>query len=167
MALSRWLSNGRCGTVLSRQSLHGRMVERIWGDLAIHPDCPPRWRPRADWFMETFFVDAKNRKSFSVSALLMGSNHPFWSWRAKALEQADKKHMLLVLMDRRRRLVAGAMPGTTHAAPWLWACRGGLPREDYCTFVDLAAWCAAAEPEAWGCPALAPRPADTGTTPTE
>jgi len=78
--LSRWLTEGKCRTVVSRQSLMGRMVERIYGDMAIHPDCPEKHLPIARLFMDWFYVDAKNRQAFRLPGLLTQAKHPFWGW---------------------------------------------------------------------------------------
>lgn len=91
---SRWLAQGVTGVeadrVLSRQALHGRMVERLHGDLAIHPKCSERMRPAAEWFMRTFQVDAKNRKAFRLPGLLTGAKHPFWEWWDKLSEETPR-----------------------------------------------------------------------------
>lgn len=108
-AFSRWLSGAldkesprvEDERVVCRQSLMGRMVERKYGDLAIHPDCSERMRPRADWFMRTFMVDAKKRAAFRLPSLLTSPEHEFWKWWEKLSEDAGKqgKRRLMVLLD--------------------------------------------------------------------
>lgn len=87
--------------VVCRQSLMGRMVERKYGDLATHPDCTERMRPRADWFMKTFMVDAKKRASFRLPGLLTSPDHEFWKWWEKLSEDAGAqgKRRFMVLLD--------------------------------------------------------------------
>lgn len=100
---SRWLSYGKCPKVICRQALMGRMVERIYGDMAIHPNCPDKYRPMADWFMKTFIVDAKNRKSFRLASLLTSPKHEFFWWHDKLLGDAVRaggKRPIMVLLDK-------------------------------------------------------------------
>lgn len=98
---SRWLAQGVGGVeserIISRQALLGRMIEQIYGDLAIHPKCSERFLPMARWFMEKFQVDAKNRKAFRLPGLLTGSEHPFWGWWAKLTEETPKYSRILDL----------------------------------------------------------------------
>lgn len=106
---SRWLSGSldkksptvEDERVVCRQSLMGRMVERKYGDLAIHPACSERMRPCADWFMKTFMVDAKKRASFRLPGLLTSPGHEFWNWWAKLSEDAGAqgKRRFMVLLD--------------------------------------------------------------------
>ncbi len=105
---SRWLS-GKLESdlvedtrVIARQALLGRMVERIWGDMAIHPKIAPRMQPLARWFMDTFMVDAKLRKKFKLPSLLTYPDHEFWTWWEKLTDDAVKsnaKQRLMVLME--------------------------------------------------------------------
>ena len=69
--------------IIARQSMYGRMIERKFGDLAIHPQCSDRFLPMARWFMERFQADAKNRKAFRLPGLLTAPAHVFWNWWAK------------------------------------------------------------------------------------
>lgn len=105
---SLWLSNGASKQVVARQALMGRMVERLYGDLAPHPDCPGRFRARADWFMGRFFVDAKRRRSFSIEGVAFQRAHPFWLWWDKITRQADAegKLKIMVLASGRRAVAA-------------------------------------------------------------
>lgn len=106
---SRWLSGAidkesprvEEERVVCRQSLMGRMVERKYGDLATHPDCSDAMRPRADWFMKTFMVDAKKRAAFRLPGLLTSPDHEFWKWWEKLSEDAGAqgKRRFMVLLD--------------------------------------------------------------------
>lgn len=158
-AFSRWLAGGREGQVISRQALHGRMVERLWGDLAIHPDCPARWQPTASWFMGRFFVDAKRRAAFSLPAMVASPRHEFWSWWAKLSDQAPSDRLrFMVLMERGKRLLAygdreravfSDQFGAPAPAPRLDLC-GGPERVTICHFEGWLRW---ADPEGLGRPA--------------
>jgi hypothetical protein len=68
----------------------GRMIERTYGDLTVHPKCSDRFLPMARWFMKTFQVDAKNRKAFRLPGLLTGDKHPLWGWWAKLSEETPR-----------------------------------------------------------------------------
>lgn len=99
---SRWLSGGKSSQVLARQSLLGRMVERLHGDLAPHPDCPEKYKTSAAWFMSRFQIDAKRRKAFSIESVLHQPAHQLWSWWAKLTEDtAQDKYPVLVLVAPR------------------------------------------------------------------
>jgi hypothetical protein len=91
---SKWLAQGVEGVeserILSRQALMGRMVERTYGDITVHPKCAPRFLPMAKWFMERFQVDAKNRKAFRLPGLLTGVQHPFWGWWEKLTDETPR-----------------------------------------------------------------------------
>lgn len=99
--LSNWLTEGTRKDVLVRQSLMGRMVERLYGDFALNPRGVERWRPLGTWFMQTFHVDAKNRKAFRLPSMLTSPDHPFWEWWAKLSKEASmgggKKRLMLLL----------------------------------------------------------------------
>jgi len=110
--LSRWLStpwikSGR-DDLICRQALYGRMVERKYGDMAIHPDCPEKWRKAAMWFMTTFHVDAKNRAKFRIPSLLTNPLHEFWKWWAKLTHEAA------MAGGKKRLMVLLAKPGNEH-----------------------------------------------------
>lgn len=103
---SRWLA-GKLGSdlvrdkhIVCRQSLMGRMVERKYGDLAIHPNCIAEMRPAAEWFMKQIMVDAKNRKQFRIPSLLTSPLHPFIEWWSKltitASEQLKWRFMVIL-----------------------------------------------------------------------
>jgi hypothetical protein len=105
---SRWLA-GKPGSdlvadkhIVCRQSLMGRMAERKYGDLAIHPDCIPEMRPRADWFMKQIMVDAKNRKAFRIPSLLTSPRHVFIEWWDKITGDASEqlKWRLMVVLNK-------------------------------------------------------------------
>jgi hypothetical protein len=91
---SKWMAQGAKGVdaerILSRQALMGRMIERTYGDLTVHPKCSSRFLPMAKWFMEKFQVDAKNRKAFRLPGLLTGAEHPFWGWWEKLTEETPR-----------------------------------------------------------------------------
>lgn len=91
---SRWLAQGETGVmserIVSRQALMGRMIERTYGDLTVHPKCADRYLPMAKWFMKTFQIDAKNRKAFRLPGLLTGVRHPFWIWWDKLSEETPR-----------------------------------------------------------------------------
>jgi len=92
--ISRWLAQGVTGVegerIICRQALTGRMVEQIYGDMAIHPKCSDRFRRVAQWFMDHVQVDSKNRKAFRLPGLLTGAKHPFWDWWAKLTEETPR-----------------------------------------------------------------------------
>lgn len=94
LAFSTWMAQGVRGVegerILARQSMMGRMIERKYGDLAIHPKCSDRFLPMARWFMERFQVDAKNRKAFRLPGLLTSPAHVFWGWWAKLSEEVPR-----------------------------------------------------------------------------
>jgi hypothetical protein len=101
---SRFLAQGGTGVeaerILSRQALMGRMIERTYGDLTVHPKCSDRFRPMAKWFMERFQVDAKNRKAFRLPGLLTGAEHPFWGWWEKLSEETPRYSRVLTRTPR-------------------------------------------------------------------
>jgi len=76
--------------ILSRQALMGRMVERTYGDLTVHPKCAERFLPAARWFMGRVQADAKNRKAFRLPGLLTAPAHPFWGWWDKLSEETPR-----------------------------------------------------------------------------
>lgn len=168
-SLSRWMSGGRCKTIVARQSLLGRMVERKYGDMAPHPDCPEKWRPAARWFMEKFHVDAKVRKAFRLPALLTGPAHPFWSWWGKLTHEAamaGAKMRLMVLLakpsnehvlvfGRRERQWFDSLVGLKLSFPSMtlrraYAEAGG--DEEAVTLVQLEPMLKFLDPQALGCP---------------
>lgn len=102
-SFSMFLSGGKCRTVLSRQALWGRMVERIYGDLAIHPACPKEWFAAAKWFMEWAHVDAKNRQAFRIAGLLTQKKPPFFQWWDKLTGESPNKMRFMVLLDKASR----------------------------------------------------------------
>lgn len=108
---SKWMAQGAKGVdaerILSRQALMGRMIERTYGDLTVHPKCSSRFLPMAKWFMEKFQVDAKNRKAFRLPGLLTGAEHPFWGWWEKLTEETPRYgRMLVTVPDRALALQA-------------------------------------------------------------
>lgn len=108
---SNWITDDADEQVICRQALLGRMVESVYGDLALNPKSDPCWREAGTWFMSTFMVDAKNRKVFSLSGLLTAPAHPFWGWWYKLEDDAVRaggKIPLLVVIDKstRARLIA-------------------------------------------------------------
>lgn len=178
MWFSRWLSGAlekespraEENRVVCRQSLMGRMVERKYGDLAIHPDCSERMRPRADWFMRTFMVDAKKRASFRLPSLLTSPGHEFWKWWEKLSVDAGEqgKRRLMILLDHNSK--AHILAFGAGERRWLedivglrWSqtpfpilrldayCLVGAEKEtiNFCEFEAFLRW---AEPVALGCP---------------
>lgn len=113
--LSLWLSGGKSSKVLCRQALYGRMIERKYGDLAIHPDCPVLFTDRARAFMARYFVDCKRRKAFDDLAKMMSGRGAAWKWWEKALAQARAVGKIPVLIVQYRR------------APWLIMLRMQAP----------------------------------------
>lgn len=82
--------------ILSRQALMGRMIERTYGDITVHPKCSARFLPMAKWFMAHIQVDAKNRKAFRLPGLLTAPAHPFWSWWDKLSEETPRYSRTLI-----------------------------------------------------------------------
>jgi len=145
VAFSRWLTDGKCSTVLARMPLQGRNLERLTGDLHPHPDCPPKWRPRATWFMESFYVDAKRRKDFALTALAAGGCPRFWRAWAKTQDNARHKVPLMVCLEKQTRLVVGPQP-TDYRGPALRVTDGTTR----VWLTEIRHWLAAGEPESWG-----------------
>lgn len=164
-SISRWLSFGASKDLLCRQSLMGRMVECKYGDLAIHPSCPPSWMVQAQWFMETFMVDAKNRKAFRLAALLTQPANQFWEWWAKHTKQAaeagGKKRMMVMQHGGAHVLVWGKrevdwmMPtiGDKWPFPAYQVQRRWDTEEEEClVFCQFENWLKFADPVTLGCP---------------
>ena len=161
MAFSKWLSGGKCERVLARQKMQGRMIERLHGDLAPHPDCPLIWSPAADWFARGFQVDAKRRAAFSVKGLLTQPAHPVYAWWQKLSEQtrSGKWRMLVALEGQTRVLIYGEQEAT-----WLDERHGrkGLPPylrlssgregQERLSLFHLDAWLKAVDPVGLGVP---------------
>jgi hypothetical protein len=72
------------------------MVERLYGDLAIHPDCPDKWKPHARWFMEQFHCDAKKRAEFTLTSILRSPEHQFWKWWDKLTDEAGQQSRFML-----------------------------------------------------------------------
>lgn len=171
-AISRWLTGALSkprNDLVARQALYGRMIERKYGDMAPHPDCPEAWRPAVAWFMATFHVDAKNRKKFRLPGLLTGKDHEFWSWWAKLSHEAamaGAKKRLMVLLAKpsgERVLVFGQRErawfddhvGDKWGFPHLQLrrVRGEKDGDDETIYlVSLADFLRHADPEVLGCP---------------
>lgn len=169
---SRWLAGGATGAeaerVVSRQSLLGRMVEEIYGDLAIHPKCSDRMKPAARWFMQTIIVDAKKRAAFRLPSLLTSPKHQFWTWWDKMTGDAKSKLRMMVLMDYNSKAHILAF-GRKEAAHFLSSSgklsfptlvlRSPLAVEDVgeferqeVTFCEFEAFLGAIDPVTLGCP---------------
>lgn len=173
-AFSRWLSETADkepravgGRVVCRQSLMGRMVESVFGDLAIHPQCAAKYLPAAQWFMTTFMVDAKNRKAFRLPSLLRSPKHEFWGWWDKLGDDAARaggKHRLMVMLDKSCGVHTLAFGGRDR--DWLMSQCGRFtfqhfvmetPKGDrenpekvvFCEFESFLEW---ANPVGLGCP---------------
>ena len=173
-AISRWIAQTPKGkkppAIIARQALQGRMVERLWGDLALHPDVTPKWAAAASWFMNWAMVDAKRRKVFSLPSVLRSPSHAMFEWWAKLTDQAPSDRMrFMVLMDRGARLLVyghreakvihdqvgeGLYP-LYHLRPQM-----GADLDESLTFCHLEAFLHAVEPAAFGCPG----PAEAKTT---
>jgi hypothetical protein len=162
-AFSRWLTDGTRKDVVARQSLLGRMVERKYGDLAPHPDCPDRWRSAVSWFFETFQVDAKNRKSFRLARVLATPNHEFWGWWAKLTEQTAvagaKKRLMVIQHPGAHLLLFGVRERLwlrDQAGRWTFPTfsfrRGKEIDEEVLTICRLENWTRAVSPVSLGCP---------------
>jgi len=97
--LSQWLTEGTTDSALARQSMMGRMVEKIYGDIVPNPNTK-RWKAPAMWFSDNFVIDAKNRQAFRVVRLL-NPGCPFWEWWEKLSEDAamcgGRKRMMILL----------------------------------------------------------------------
>ena len=101
--ISKWLSDGKREDVIVRQSMLGRMIECLFGDLSQNPKLPDQWKPLGVWFMKTFIVDTKNRADFRLPAILTQCAHPIWEWWDKLSENGARsggKKCLLVLLDK-------------------------------------------------------------------
>ena len=167
---SRWLA-GKLESdlvedtrIIARQALLGRMVERIWGDMAIHPKIAPRMQPTARWFMDTFMVDAKLRKRFKMPSLLTSPNHDFWFWWDKLGEDAAKaggKKRLMVLMEGGSKGHVLAFGGKE--LEWFLSNCGGVrfptlkllahtDEREAVTFCEFEAFLKWADPVVLGCP---------------
>jgi len=174
---SRWL----CGVnekqakvehnrIISRQSLLGRMVEERWGDMAIHPKCSDRMMPAAKWFMRTFIVDAKKRKTFRLPSLLTSPNHDFWKWWQKTTDDSIQpdgvKFRLMTLLDHNSKahILAFGRRESRHWTDQLGFMRpfpfflishrlkledGDREEITFCEFEKFLEW---ADPVALGCP---------------
>lgn len=164
-AFSRWIAQTPTGkkppAIVARQDLRGRMVERLWGDLAIHPDVTPRWAAAASWFMNWAMVDAKRRKEFSLPSVLRSPSHAMFAWWAKLTEQAPSDRMrLMVLMDRGarflvygRREVATLHEGGEPSYPYYQLRPAAASAVDERLVVcHLDAFVREFEPDAFGCP---------------
>lgn len=168
VAFSRWIAQTPKGkkppAIIARQALQGRMVERLWGDLALHPDVTPKWMSSASWFMNWVMVDAKRRKVFSLPALLRSPSHAMFEWWAKLDEQCPSDRMrFMVLMDRGARLLVYGR----REAKVIHDATGNLPFPSYqfraqddahldepLTICHLDAFVRDIEPDAFGCPGL-------------
>lgn len=170
---SLWLS-GRLGKespkvdearIVCRQSLMGRMVERKYGDMAIHPDCAEKYRPAARWFMEKFHVDAKKRAAFRLPGLLTSPLHQFWDWWMKITNEAGAggKYRLMVLLDhnskahilaigeKERNWLSDTINGIrTGGFPYMVLKNGG-EEIILCEFEKFLKW---ADPQMLGCPEI-------------
>lgn len=143
-SFSRWLSDGKNDKLLARQSMYGRMIERRWGDLAVHPDCPTDWRPQAEWFMRTFHVDAKRRQAFDLAGLL-NDKPEFWLWFDKTRQEALERNayeLLVLRIPRRRGLwvafqTARAWFTDTHGYGWPFPTLGVSRASDSIQIVSI------------------------------
>lgn len=176
-AFSRWIAQTPKGkkppAIVARQDLRGRMVERLWGDLAIHPDVTPKWAEAASWFMNWAMVDAKRRKVFSLPALLRSPSHDLFKWWAKLDEQCPSDRMrFMVLMDRGARLLVYGRREAKVIHDWagddlypLYQFRAqvGSALDEPLTVCHLEAFLRAIEPAAFGCPG-SDEPKTTTTT---
>ena len=155
--------------VICRQALHGRMVENIWGDLAVHPKCSERMLPAAAWFMNNVMTECKNRKVFRLPAILSAAAHPFWEWWEKLSNNAGQKKRFLVAMNQPSKehiLAYGEREATwiwdafgRHAIPSMDIIREGRERV---SFVILEDFIRVADPVALGCPRV-----EVGNVPEE
>jgi hypothetical protein len=139
--LSQWLA-GKLGSdlaehnrIVCRQALYGRMIEKIHGDLAIHPDCDKRYLPAAQWFMNNFQVDAKHRKEFTLTSLLNAPRHRFYEWWKKLAEDAaaaGQKKRLMILMDHHSRMSVAVFG--FFERKWLTDVVNGLKQAPFASF---------------------------------
>lgn len=175
---AEWFSRWLCGAVdkknstvaeeriICRQSLMGRMVERIWGDMAIHPKIDPAFRPAAEWFMGKFMVDAKLRKRFRLTSLLTSPHHEFWQWWDKLTDDASRaggKYRLMVLMEagskghilafgnHERQWFLDQFGGFKFPSMGMWMRQDAEKLEEisFCEFEEFLKW---ADPVGLGCP---------------
>jgi hypothetical protein len=175
--ISKWLAQGavrgvEAERVICRQALLGRMVENIWGDLAMHPQCSERMRPAAEWFMGKVMVDCKNRKKFRLPGILTEAAHPFWRWWEKLKNDAmgaGQKMAFIVAMNQPSKEHILAF-GESEAA-WVWdACgRYAVPSMDIIrkgrervSFMILEKFLDVVDPVALGCPMV-----EVGNVPQE
>ena len=161
-AFSRWIT-GEWGKkkpepLLSRQSLMGRMVERLYGDLSVHPDCPPEWVAAASWFMTTFQADAKNRKQFRIDRLITRPEDPLWEWWEKLTNEtaSDKFRMMVARQGTVVALVFGERERTAFGDAWgdfgLTTLDVRAPGRERLTLCDLRAFLKWSDPAGLGCP---------------
>ena len=144
--------------VLCRQSLMGRMVERLYGDLSVHPDCPPEWVPAASWFMERFQADAKNRKAFRIDRIIVRPEDPLWGWWGKLTDEtrSDKFRMMVARQGTVVALVFGDRERSAFHDAWgdigITTIDVRSPGRERLTLCDFREFCKWADPVALGCP---------------
>ena len=100
-AFSMWITHGETDAAIVRQSMMGRMVERIIGDLAASPDVTDKWRASAQWFASSIMVDAKNDINFSMRNIIGKSGTAMLAWWKKLSDNASRsgRRPLLVPLD--------------------------------------------------------------------
>lgn len=183
---SPWVKGGR-NDLICRQALYGRMIERKYGDLAIHPDCPEKWKAPARWFMDTAMVDAKARASFRIASLLTNPNHAFYKWWAKlthdaAMAGAKKRFMVMltkpgnehiVVFGNREKEWLKSMAGDRWLFPMMTLRRWVLPaleaeaaEEEILTLCEFETLFGHVDAHLMGCPAPVVEATRDSTPPT-
>jgi hypothetical protein len=161
-SFSRWITGewgkGKPAPLLSRQSLMGRMVERLYGDLSVHPDCPPEWVAAASWFMATFQADAKNRKKFRIERTITRPDDPLWGWWAKLTDEtaSDKLRMMVARQGTVVALIYGEREAGEFTDAWgtppFATLRLVAEGRERLTLCDLRAFLKWSDPAGLGCP---------------
>jgi len=162
-AFSRWITDDwgkkKPAPLLSRQSLMGRMVERLYGDLSVHPDCPPEWVPAASWFMDAFQADAKNRKQFRIERTIVRPEDPLWGWWAKLTDEtrSDKFRMMVARQGTVVALIYGERERAAFHDAWgsempISTLDLRAPGRERLTLCDLRSFLKWSDPAGLGCP---------------
>lgn len=111
--VAKLLGQAICGDdrAFIRMPLAGRAMERYEGDIIQNPDpfLAEGVRKTAGLFLQKFMLDAKDRKGWSLEAMILNDTCPVWDWWDKLARDAHNISKVPLLVVKYAGKVWGCM----------------------------------------------------------
>jgi hypothetical protein len=120
--VAKLLGQTVCGDdrAFMRMPLMGRSLEQYEGDIIQNPDpfLSDTVKKTAAVFLKTFMLDAKDRKGWSLEAMILSDECPVWEWWSKLCANAGSMGKVPLLVLKYHGKIWAAM-SPEHRIKWV------------------------------------------------